>query len=160
MYINRPVHPSRSSPHDDYEQLITQNSVNQGLVVIVDDNPYNLMVGEFMVQQLGYEVVCAKNGEEGIAKVKDLHSKGVLIKCILMDLQMPIMNGYEAISKLKELMDSNVLSRIPVVALTAHDSEEEKSKCADIGTDGFLTKPLKIDNLRNLFSSLSYSVSD
>jgi CheY-like chemotaxis protein len=118
------------------------------------------MVGEFMVKQLGYEPLCAKSGEEAIEKVADLSKRRVQIKVILMDLLMPIMTGYEAITKLKDMMESGEIARTPIVALTAHDNEDEKIKCLEIGTDGFLTKPLSQNSLRQLFSSLSSSVSD
>ena len=67
----------------------------------------------------------------------------VRIKLIFMDLQMPIMDGYEATQALRKLMVEEKIPNIPIVALTANDSPQDKKKCIDVGMSGHLSKPLK-----------------
>lgn len=102
-------------------------------VLIVDDDSINRMILEGMLLKQGHEVVQAENGklaiESFISDQPDL---------ILMDIMMPVMNGYEAIKKIKTLAGDNF---IPIIVITAMTDEKELIKCVDNGADDFLTKP-------------------
>ena len=139
-----------------FEQV--QKTKESPWCLIVDDNPFNLMVANNIVQERGYQVKTGLNGKEAIAKVKEHHESGETFKMILMDCQMPIMDGYEATRRLKELMKQGQIPECPIVALTANIQDEEHDKiCADVGMSGCLAKPLKIKELELVLREASNS---
>lgn len=103
-------------------------------ILIVEDNPVNQKLLMAVLRPHGYRLVTAADGEEALAvacqEQPDL---------ILMDLQLPRLNGYSATQRLK----SNPLTaHIPVVALTAHAMPEERRQAQQVGFDGYITKPI------------------
>lgn len=102
-------------------------------VLIVDDDAINRMILKGMLIKDGYEVFQAENGQQAIDSF--LNDKPDMI---LMDIMMPVMNGYEATRKIKELAGDEF---IPIIVLTAMTDESELVKCVDSGADDFLTKP-------------------
>ncbi len=102
-------------------------------VLIVDDDSINRMILEGMLIKEGHEVLQAENGQQAIDSF--LNDKPDMI---LMDIMMPVMNGYEATRKVKELAGDEF---IPIIVLTAMTDESELVKCVDSGADDFLTKP-------------------
>jgi len=119
-------------------------------ILAVDDNPVNLQVVSHMLDRLGAEVELAENGRIAVhmflAKPYDM---------ILMDCQMPELDGYQAVAEIRHL-ESSMMSasgataqtRMPIIALTAHALEGEREKCLNAGMDDFLTKPLRASALR------------
>lgn len=103
-------------------------------ILVVDDHPANLQLAEFLLKTRGYVVTTAGNAEEAIAKARSL-----LPRLILMDVQMPGMDGLAATRKIKE---DNVTAHIPVVALTAYAMQGDKEKCLEAGCAGYITKPI------------------
>lgn len=102
-------------------------------VLIVDDDAINRMILEGMLIKDGHEVLQAVNGRQAIDSF--LNDKPEMI---LMDIMMPVMNGYEATVKVKELAGDEF---IPIIVLTAMTDESDLVKCVDSGADDFLTKP-------------------
>ena len=125
---------------------------SQSSVLIIDDNPLNITVAEFFVKRLGCQTKSALYGKVGIDIV--LKNDYVLepIKLILMDLQMPIMDGYETTKVLKNLMAQGKVPEIPIIALTANDTESDKKACIEAGMSGHLCKPLKEVELKRLLN--------
>ena len=118
--------------------------------LIVDDNPFNLMVANNFMQEEGYLIKTALNGKEAIEKVKQHHQNRSTFKIILMDCQMPIMNGYEATRILQKMMKEGEIANCPIVALTANNRDEEHDKeCLDAGMIGCISKPLKMGELHS-----------
>ena len=103
------------------------------IALVVDDDAVNRMILEGMLNNGGYEVVHADNGQEAIQKYID-HQPDV----ILMDIMMPVLNGYEATVKIKELAGDTF---VPIIFLTAVTEEAELAKCVKVGGGHFLTKP-------------------
>jgi len=127
-----------------------------GSVLIAEDNPVNLEVTAAMIKNLGCEVEIARNGLEAInalgQKAFDL---------ILMDCQMPVMDGYEAAKLIREreshenmhsAADDRDLGRIPIIALTAYAMPGDCEKCLAVGMDGYLSKPFTQEQLRSVVS--------
>jgi signal transduction histidine kinase/ActR/RegA family two-component response regulator len=114
-------------------------------VLVVDDNPVNLLVAKRLVQQLGHEVVLAENGAEAMRCV----DAGPL-DLVLMDCQMPLMDGFEATRAIR----AGPASGLPVVALTASALPEERQRCLDSGMDEMLTKPVQRRDLEELLRRL------
>ncbi len=119
-------------------------------ILAVDDNPVNLQVVSHMLERLGAQVDLAENGRVAVHMF--------LAKpyaAILMDCQMPELDGYQAVAEIRHLetamhaaQGGAAQQRVPVIALTAHALEGEREKCIDAGMDDFLTKPLRAAALR------------
>ncbi|MDH5517815.1 MAG: SpoIIE family protein phosphatase [Gammaproteobacteria bacterium] len=102
-------------------------------VLIVDDDSVNRMILNGMLTKAGHEALQAENGQLAVDCFKQEKPE-----IILMDIMMPVMNGYEAIKLIKELTEDRY---VPIIALTAMSDEEELAKCLECGADDFLTKP-------------------
>lgn len=103
------------------------------VALVVDDDAVNRIILEGMLHDGGYDVVLAENGQQAIQKYLE-HQPNV----ILMDIMMPVLNGYEATAQIKELAGE---SFVPIIFLTAVTEEDELAKCVRVGGDDFLTKP-------------------
>lgn len=116
-------------------------NLNNKKILLVEDNRVNQKVASLTLQKWGMQVSIAENGLEAIKQLE--HQSFDLI---LMDLQMPEMNGFEATRHIRsnpELMNY----RTPIVAMTASAMSTEKSRCFDAGMNGYLSKPFQIDEL-------------
>jgi CheY-like chemotaxis protein len=113
-----------------------------GVVLLVEDNPINQLVASEMLELLGVEVVCAADGVEGLeafaARRFDL---------VLMDIQMPNMDGLEAAREIRRRERLGSLAETPIVALTANSSEEDRRRSLDAGMNDFLSKPVKTEQI-------------
>ena len=103
-------------------------------ILIVEDNPVNRKLLITVLRPHGYRLLTAVDGEEA---VKIAYQE--LPDLILMDLQLPKLNGYAATQRLKEI---SLTAAIPVVALTAHAMPDERGHAQEIGFDGYITKPI------------------
>jgi CheY-like chemotaxis protein len=121
-------------------------SAQDYLILIVDDVVDNLALISLDLQQQGYRVVTASDGEKAV-RVASLTKPAI----ILMDIAMPGVDGLEATRKLRA---DDTLASIPVIALTAYDTGGFRRAAADAGFDGYLTKPINFDRLHELIQSL------
>ncbi len=121
-------------------------AVSAAHVLIVEDNAVNLMITEEFVRQLGHEPSGAIDGAAAIAACQRQAPQ-----LVLMDLQMPVMDGLETTRRLRALQDEGRLPRFPIIALTAHASDADRKLSAAAGMDDYLTKPILIDALRSAF---------
>jgi pilus assembly protein CpaE len=106
-----------------------------GRIVAVDDNEINLKVVSTTLEQAGYEVTTVTNGAEALPLISKL-----IPDVVILDISMPIMDGYEVCSKIRE---NKKTSHIPVMMLTAHNALDDKIKGFDAGADDYLTKPFQ-----------------
>ena len=111
-------------------------------ILLVDDNPFNVLIAQQLIEKIGFKVACAYNGEEALKIAQDLYLEGDVVSLILMDCMMPIMNGYEATRKLREMMRKKELEHIPIVALSAGDDEQDIKNSLEAGMDEHMCKPL------------------
>jgi len=102
-------------------------------ILLVDDNPINQEVALIMLEQFGCRTTLAVNGREAVDHIK----KDPFYDLILMDCQMPEMDGYEATRRISECRTR----RIPIVAMTANAMAQDREKCLDVGMDDHLAKP-------------------
>ena len=109
-------------------------------VLLVEDNPVNQAVAKRMLERLGHSVTIAGNGRIAV----DLHAKR-RFDLILMDCQMPELDGYAATRELRARETG--LDHVPIVAMTAHAMAGDREQCLSAGMDDYLTKPVKIDQL-------------
>ncbi len=112
----------------------------RGHVLLVDDNKINRIIATKMLERLGLEVTCAADGAQGVAAV-DTHR----FDLVLMDCQMPVMDGYEAT---RHIRDRHSAVDLPVVALTAGAMRSDRDACFSAGMDGYVTKPIVVEDLR------------
>ena len=136
--------PPRTETHDTQIQSASASSTAPR-VLIVEDNSINQMVAEEMLSAQGYHVELANNGAEAIT----LFERGD-IDLILMDCQMPVVDGFEATRKIREIEKSRRTTpehRMPIVALTANAIKGDREKCIDAGMDEYVTKPIVPETL-------------
>jgi signal transduction histidine kinase/ActR/RegA family two-component response regulator len=116
----------------------------------VDDNEINRRVLNAMLKKLGHKMIAASSGQEAI----DIIQSGASIDLILMDCEMPGMNGFEATQSIRQWQYGQAGRPCPIVALTAHILEEHKEKCLSVGMDDHLAKPLHLDDLKTVINKL------
>jgi len=113
-------------------------------VLLVEDNPVNREVAISMLETMRCKVIVAVNGKQGV----DLFEQGG-VDLVLMDCEMPVMDGYAATNTIREIEDGfKDGRRVPIVALTAHALPEVRQRCFAVGMDDYLTKPFSFDQLR------------
>ncbi|MFZ4404964.1 MAG: ATP-binding protein, partial [Pseudobdellovibrionaceae bacterium] len=135
--IEGPAVDARDSQHS------IKTMINK--VLVVEDNPVNQLVVTTMLKKLGYEVEVAQHGQEAVTRIQ----QGQAFNLILMDCQMPVMNGFEATAAIRQI-ENKLQARMPIVALTANAFRETKESCFECGMDDFATKPIKFDALKEV----------
>jgi CheY-like chemotaxis protein len=109
------------------------------LILIVEDNPQSLKLVRDILQVKGYQTLEAETGEEGVRLARERQPA-----LILMDIQLPGINGIEALHRLRA---DPVTSSTPVIAVTASVMTQDRSRIMDAGFDGFQSKPISINQL-------------
>lgn len=117
-----------------------------GRVLLVDDNDNNLDVAQLMLEGMGAEIDLARNGLEAITAVEQACEHDHPFALVLMDCQMPQLDGYEATRQIRQLGDIRA-RRTPIVAMTAHAMQGDREKCIAAGMDDYIPKPIQIDVL-------------
>ncbi|MFN9503254.1 MAG: ATP-binding protein [Rubrivivax sp.] len=117
----------------------------RGTVLVVEDNIVNRMIASEMLRNMGLDVLQAEDGAEAVACVERKP-----VDLVLMDVQMPVMDGYEATLKIREREARHSLPRLPVIAVTANAYEGDAAHARDIGMDGHLAKPFTQAKLKAL----------
>ncbi len=143
-----PSEESRSS-----EGLLPSNATTEltllgGRVLVVEDNTVNCMVIESFLTKLGVSVMMAYDGQQAL----DVINQGDRPDLILMDLHMPVMDGYVATEKIRQWEVSHNQPPLPIVALTADAYEEDRQHCMAVGMNDFLTKPIALDALSSVLT--------
>lgn len=113
-------------------------SLNSKRILLAEDAVDNQRLLKFLLNKAGAEVVIAKNGEVAVEIVESSEVAGEPFDLILMDLAMPVMDGYAATRQLRQQG-----CRVPIVALTAHAMSEHRERCLEVGCDDYLSKPVK-----------------
>jgi DNA-binding response OmpR family regulator len=108
-------------------------------VLVVDDEPNIVLSLEFLMQQAGFEVVTAEDGEDALARVADAPPD-----LILLDISLPGISGFDV---LEQLRHDPQHARLPIIMLTAHGREVEREKGLALGADDYVTKPFSTQAL-------------
>jgi len=119
----------------------------RGHLLLVEDNPVNLMVAQRLIGLLGLNCETADNGEKALERMMSGH-----LDLVLMDCQMPVKDGYTATREWRQHELSAGLPRLPIIAMTANAMAGDRQKCLDAGMDDYITKPV---DRRLLESSLA-----
>ncbi|MDR1041916.1 MAG: response regulator [Deltaproteobacteria bacterium] len=112
-------------------------------ILLVEDNDVNVLVARSLMKKMGLVVTVAENGETALKKLQEAEDgkTGLPFDLVLMDLQMPVMDGYEATRRIRANPDYKDL---PIIAMTAHAFAEERDRCLSIGMNGHLSKPIDV----------------
>lgn len=109
-------------------------------VIVTDDDHRNIFTLKNALQKEGMNVITAENGVQCLEKINELDQ----VDIILMDIMMPIMDGYETIRKIRSMEED---SETPIIALTAKAMKGDRDKCLDAGANDYISKPMKLDQL-------------
>ena len=162
------VSPETLSP----DQLITRHSLREGRaseslsgpnrpaseaapppkrrrVLLAEDNPVNRLLAVRLLEKRGYQVTVAETGREALAAWEKQP-----FDAILMDVQMPEMDGLEATAAIRA-REHTLGSHVPVIAMTAHALKGDRERCLTAGMDGYISKPLNATSLYDLVESLA-----
>lgn len=115
-----------------------------GHILLVEDNELNQEIAMAILSDAGFNVNVAENGQVAVDMIKE--SVPGYYKLVLMDVQMPVMNGYEATAEIRKLSDKKLAS-IPILAMTANAFEEDKQKALEAGMNGHIAKPIDVEIL-------------
>jgi CheY-like chemotaxis protein len=118
-------------------------------ILVVDDNEANRMLLSLYLERFPCELTVAENGRDAVNLVRERE-----FDLILMDGQMPVLDGYSATSEIRSFEKAQGRRRVPVAALTAHALEEERQRSAAAGCDAHLTKPLRMERLLEFLNSM------
>jgi CheY-like chemotaxis protein len=119
----------------------------QGRVLLAEDNPVNQEVAHGILEILGYRVDIVATGCEAIAAL--MHTE---YDIVLMDCEMPEMNGLEATRTIRQQEAEGVTKRLPIIALTAHALQEHQEMCMQAGMDDYLSKPFSLEQLHTILA--------
>ena len=119
-----------------------------GTVLVVEDNAVNRIIAEEMLQSFGLDIIEAEDGLEAL----DVISRRA-VDLVLMDCQMPVMDGYTATLHIRDRERRQRLPRTPIIALTADAYEEDAQRAIEVGMDAHLTKPYTRDQLREIIAA-------
>lgn len=168
-YVTKPVRQSYlhdvialvmgyiSSPEnqDSEENTVPVNRSNQAngeTILLVEDNLVNQRVASSMLVKLGYNIDIADNGQIAVAKIKQNH-----YDLVLMDCQMPIMDGFAATRKIREIELERSTKPVTIIAMTANAMEGDREKCIDAGMNDYLCKPVKMESFKTIIHKWLYS---
>ncbi|CAK89620.1 unnamed protein product (macronuclear) [Paramecium tetraurelia] len=127
-------------------------------ILIVDDQTFNVIAFKMLLQNLipQADIIEAFNGQQAILKLQE-HQKSLNIKYVFMDLQMPILNGWQAAEKIRKMINNKEIASIKLIALSGFDDESQQEKCEKLGFDAFLSKPIRIEMISEVFYQLEKS---
>ncbi|GJL77118.1 MAG: hypothetical protein NPINA01_01070 [Nitrospinaceae bacterium] len=124
-------------------------------ILLTEDSPDNQLLIQLYLKKTGHELDIAENGELAVNKFISGN-----YDLILMDIQMPVMDGYTASKKIREWERENRLIEVPILALTAHALKGEEERCLHAGCSGYMTKPIKKEKLLNLLEGYAERKSE
>lgn len=136
---------SRNNLVNEQSQMTDIKDFDGKRVLLVEDNELNREIARDVLTRDGFQVEEAENGDVAVEKVSA--SEPGYYDVILMDIQMPVMNGYEAAKAIRGL-EQKELADIPIIAVTANAFEEDKRAAREAGMNGHIAKPLKVKELR------------
>jgi signal transduction histidine kinase/ActR/RegA family two-component response regulator len=138
--IDVPIGADRPSERDTPDGSPSQAPAERAAVVLrvllVEDNAVNRLVAERMLQKAGHRVTCAENGQVAVERLA-----AEAFDAVLMDVQMPVMDGYEATAAIRT-REATGTGHVPIIAMTAHAMSGDRERCLEAGMDGYVTKPV------------------
>jgi signal transduction histidine kinase/CheY-like chemotaxis protein len=140
VFVTLPVTADRVGPRRSAEQRILP-AKRCLRILLAEDNGINQKVAVMLLRKMGHEVDVVADGEQAVIAV----GRGIY-DLVLMDCQMPVMDGYAATRAIRQL---GLPNRIPIIAMTANAMPEDRRRCAEAGMDDYVSKPISIAHLQN-----------
>ena len=143
---------SRQRSGDADTRIITRHSIAERRkyatrILVVEDKETNLVVAKALLNKLGFEPDSAKNGKEALEKVRSAS-----YDIVLMDSQMPVMDGFEATRRIRELEAQGEVRSVRIIAMTANAFKQDRERCLEAGMDDFIAKPVQPKELSRIIS--------
>ncbi len=132
------------APKSEAEKDVSRINFTGKKMLIVEDNELNLEIACELLKSVGFDIDTASDGSIAVERIKEMPAGTYDV--ILMDVQMPVMNGYEATKAIRAL-DDPIKAATPIVAMTANAFEEDKKEAFAAGMNGFTTKPIETEKL-------------
>jgi PAS domain S-box-containing protein len=132
------------APSERKEQVPSKKQDGAPLVLLVEDQHTNRLIASAYLEALSYTFDIAVTGEEAIEKLKNTR-----YSLVLMDVQMPMMDGFETTRLIRAMEKEGGLPHVPIIAVTAHAMSGDKEKCLAAGMDDYITKPLDPNDLQH-----------
>jgi CheY-like chemotaxis protein len=157
IYIPLAVHEAREKPEDQHiyraEELTGfANMPCKPTVLLVEDYQPNILIASTILEDIGCNFEVAKNGHEALTKVMQRS-----FNLILMDIQMPVMDGYETVRRIRAYEKEKRLRRTHIIGVSAHAFHEDRAHSLSVGMDDYISKPFNLYDLRNrVIASLQY----
>jgi signal transduction histidine kinase/ActR/RegA family two-component response regulator len=142
--------PGCNQPADEQDLVMTTPDSNQE-ILLVEDNRVNQKLATALLMRRGYRVTLAENGAQALEFVT---TGGTAFDLILMDMQMPVMDGVEATQLIRRYENENGKKRLPIVAMTANTMQGDREACLAAGMDDYIAKPIRADALYALVARL------
>ena len=140
--------PFKIDPHpqpENKELVIPENISFKGqTAMLVEDNDVNMEIAHFFLEELGFQIISAKNGKEALELFQKEPEN--TFDFIFMDVMMPVMDGLEATKRIRAL-PSAYAKKIPILAMTANAFQEDRQSCLEVGMNGHIAKPLKKEDI-------------
>ncbi len=146
--LSIPAHEATVQANDSAEVPLAARKSLVGRVLVAEDNEINQLLLSAMLEKLGVEFRVVADGKQTVTEIAEAAAKAEPYDIILMDIQMPEMDGYEASRALRR---SGAL--LPIIALTANAFPEDKDRALDAGMQGHLSKPVSVDQLQEALSA-------
>ena len=144
-----PVRPGVLVPSPAPVSSEVRQDVLPGKVLLADDDPVGRFAASSMLERMGVECRAVEDGQRAVEACAAEE-----FDCILMDMQMPGLDGLEATGMIHAARDAAGLPRIPVIVLTAHAMQGDRERFLASGMDGYLSKPLRMDDLRAALAAI------
>ena len=166
-YLTKPIKPSElleaisvllnmSPPQASEEASVTPFGLKEGpsrlRVLLAEDNQVNQTLAVRLMEKRGYTVVVANNGKEAVERWEQ-----EMFDLVLMDVQMPEMNGFEATAAIRAL-EAESSGHIPIIAMTAHAMKGDQDRCLAAGMDGYTAKPIRVKDFFETIERLTSTV--
>ena len=132
---------------EETEDEFAIEDLPKGRILLAEDNELNQEIAVAILEEAGLDVEVAGNGQIAVEMLKK--SEPGYYQLVLMDVKMPVMNGYEA-TKVVRKMENRELASIPIFAMTANAFEEDKREALNCGMNGHLAKPIDVEQLFKL----------
>ncbi|WP_319761765.1 ATP-binding protein [Maridesulfovibrio sp.] len=144
-----------SEPIEEDQNIVSeiQTSCSKLTVMLVEDEQVNRMMARKLLRRMGHNVICANNGAQCLEMLIDNHE----IDAILMDIQMPVMDGLEATRTIRTSQNFIKVRNVPIIALSAHASKESRYSALAAGVNDYLCKPFEMTELKKILAGSVYS---
>ncbi len=146
-----PLVPASSEAPKRTKRTQARAFAERRTILVAEDNAINLMVISAILKKLGLDVIPTTNGVEALERLQQER-----VDAVLMDCQMPEMDGYEATRKIR-LAEADGSEHVPIIALTAHAIDGERERCMAAGMDDFISKPYRTEELRETLNKWLHS---